>query len=58
MPTFAANILITMKPYRNNNIARKKSSTGISHVVFGQESITCPADLKKDNLRFNLPRKE
>jgi hypothetical protein len=47
-----------MKPYRNNNIARKKSSTGISHVVFGQESKTCPADLKKDNLRFNLPRKE
>ena len=23
---------------------RKKSSTGISHVVFGQESITCPYD--------------
>ena len=23
-----------MKPYRNNNIARKKSSTGISHVVW------------------------
>ena len=37
-----------MKPYRNNNIARKKSSTGISHVVFGQESITCPADLEKN----------
>ena len=37
---------------------QEKNGTGICHVMQGQESKTCPADLKKDNLRFNLPRKE
>ena len=42
MPTFATNLFTTMKPYPDNNIARKENGTGICHVMQGKESKTCP----------------
>ena len=33
-----------MNLHSTNNIVRKENGTSISHVVFGQESKTCPTD--------------